>query len=175
MPISRHWIGGSVVAAIFACSPSNAFATPSWPDVGTLICEQQHPSRLTSRMRYSLLDHSGSYEIIAAHPLSAVPEWAKQGSVSFFIRQVEHSLVFVTPPDPKSGRPLLWDVVRPSGTIYEPPAHIRVGLIGQTLPAVTLHCRQATQAETDIAPPNWAAELCKERFGEAACEGEPKP
>jgi hypothetical protein len=172
---SYHSISGFAVTAILACSASSTLETPSWPDEGTLICEQQRPSHLTTRMKYSLLDHSGSYEIIAANPLSAVPEWAKQGSVGFIIRQVEHSLVFVTPPDPRTGRPLLWDVVRPSGTIYEPPAHVRVGLIGQTVPAVTLRCRQATQVEIDMAPPNWAAEICKERFGEAACEGEPKP
>jgi hypothetical protein len=117
-----------------------------------------------------LLDHSGSFEIIAANPLSAVPERANQGSVGFFIRQVENSLVFVTPPGPKTGRPLLWDVVRPSGTIDEPPANVRVGLIGPTLPAVTFCCRQATQVEIDIAPPNWAAETYKERIGKAAKE-----
>ena len=50
-------------------------------------------------------------------------------------------------PRPPVVRPLLWDAIRPSGVIYEPPAHIRIGLIGQAVPAVTLRCRQATQAE----------------------------
>jgi hypothetical protein len=110
--------GGLAAAVIYTCSATAALATPSWPDQGTPICEQQRPSHLTTRMKYSLLDHSGSYEIVAANPLSAVPEWAKNGSISFYIRQVEHSLVFVTPPDPKTRRPFLWDVIRPSGTIY---------------------------------------------------------
>ena len=101
-----------------------------------------------ARMKYNLPDHSGSCEMITANPKSAVPEWAKKGSISLFIRQVEHSLVFVTPPNPETIQPLLWDVVRPSGIIHEPPAHIRVGMIGKTEPAVSLRCRTATQAES---------------------------
>jgi hypothetical protein len=72
--------GGLAAAVIFGCSASAALATPSWPDEGTLICEQQRPSHLTTRMKYSLLDHSGGYEIIAANPLSDVPDWATRGA-----------------------------------------------------------------------------------------------
>jgi hypothetical protein len=34
-------IGGLAAAVIFGCWASSALATPSWPDEGTLICEQQ--------------------------------------------------------------------------------------------------------------------------------------